>query len=42
MIACQLFSRIEIGKGYKIHVVINMTYQQFLTEWSDDRSDFIA
>ena len=42
MIACQLFSRIEIGKGYKIHVVINMTYQQFLSEWSDDRSDFIA
>ena len=42
MIACQLFSRIEIGKGYKIHVVINMTYQQFLSEWSDNRSDFIA
>ena len=33
MIACQLFSRVEVGKGYKIKVTMNMTYRQFVSEW---------
>lgn len=33
MIASQLFSRIEIGKGYTIHLEMNMTYKQFCEEW---------
>ena len=35
MIACLLFKRIEIGRDYKITVELNMTYQQFCSEWSD-------
>lgn len=35
MIANQLFSRVEIGKGYTIHMVMNMTYKQFCDEWAD-------
>ena len=35
MIACHLFKRIEIGRDYKISVELNMTYQQFCSEWSD-------
>ena len=38
MIACQLFERIEVGRGYNISVVLNMTYQQFISEWSDGKS----
>lgn len=34
MIACQLFKRIEIGRGYAISFELNMTYQQFCTEWN--------
>jgi len=34
MIACQLFKRIEVGRGYKISVELNMTYRQFCTEWN--------
>ncbi len=34
MIACQLFKRIEVGRGYKISVELNMTYWQFCTEWN--------
>ena len=30
MIACQLFSRVEVGKGYKVRIVMNMTYRQFV------------
>lgn len=30
MILCQLFSRVEVGKGYKVTVVLNMSYRQFL------------
>ncbi len=35
MIACQLFSRIEVGRDYNISVRLNMTYQQFCSEWND-------
>ena len=35
MIACNLFRRIEVGRDYKITVELNMTYQQFCSEWSE-------
>ena len=35
-IACQLFSRVEVGKGYKIKVTMNMTYRQFVSEWGGE------
>lgn len=35
MIACHLFNRIEVGKGYEISVELNMTYRQFCSEWND-------
>ncbi len=41
MIACQLFSRVEIGKGYKIHLEMNMTYRQFCEDWLGE-ADFTA
>jgi len=34
MIACQLFKKIEVGRGYDITFELNMTYQQFCTEWN--------
>ena len=37
MIACQLFKRVEIGKGYQIHIELNMTYRQFLEDWNGDK-----
>lgn len=44
MIICQLFRRIEVGKDYKVSVELNMTYQQFCSEWSNGREldDIIA
>ena len=33
MIACHLFRRIEVGRGYRIRVELNMTYRQFCIEW---------
>lgn len=36
MIACKLFKRIEVGRGYKASVELNMTYQQFCTEWGGE------
>ena len=36
VIANQLFSRVEIGKGYKIKITLNMTYRQFLEDWNED------
>lgn len=33
MIACQLFERIDLGKGYKIVLQLNVTYKQFCSEW---------
>ena len=33
MIVSQLFSRIEVGKGYKIHLEMNLTYKQFCEDW---------
>ena len=34
MIASQLFSRIEIGKGYEIHLELDTTFQTFCDEWA--------
>jgi len=36
MIACQLFSRIEIGKGYRIRAELAVTYRQFVEEWGGE------
>lgn len=33
MIACHLFKRIEVGRGYQIKAELNMTYKQFYSEW---------
>ena len=33
MIACQLFDRVELGKGYQITIHMNVTYKQFCSEW---------
>lgn len=33
MIVSEIFSRIEIGKGYKIRCVMNFTYKQFCEDW---------
>ena len=38
MIVCQLFSRVEVGKGYRIKVTMNMTYRQFVSEWGGENS----
>ena len=35
MIACHLFKRIEVGRDYKISAELNMSYQQFCSEWGD-------
>lgn len=32
MIACQLFDRVELGKGYELAIHMNMTYKQFCSE----------
>ncbi|MCM1181416.1 MAG: recombinase family protein [Clostridium sp.] len=36
MIACQLFDRIELGKDYNITIHMNITYQQFCSEWKSN------
>ena len=33
LIASTLFSRVEIGKGYHIHLELDTTYQAFCDEW---------
>ncbi len=42
MIVNQLFDRIEIGKGYKINFVLNLTYKQFCNEWMELSNTHIA
>ena len=34
MIISQLFSRIEVYKGYDVHIELNMDYKQFCEEWN--------
>ena len=36
MIACRLFKRVEIGRGYTIKITLNMTYKQFCDKYIDD------
>lgn len=38
MIISQLVSRIEISKGYKIHLELNMDYEQFCEGWNNLQS----
>ena len=35
MIVCRLFKRIEVGRGYHVSVELNVSYQQFCSEWND-------
>ena len=47
MIACQLFKKIEVGRGYNVTFELNMTYQQFCSEWDGlatifEQQDLIA
>ena len=42
MIACQLFKRIEVSKDYSIHVEVNLTYKQFLENWTGAKFDLSA
>ena len=39
MIACQLFSRVEVGRGYKVKIVMNMTYRQFVEDFGGEGMD---
>ena len=34
MIVCQLIKRVEINKGYEIHIEFNMDYEQFCLDWA--------
>ena len=40
MIACQLFKKIEVGRGYNVTFELNMTYQQFCSEWVEVTEEF--
>ena len=42
MIACQLFDRIELGKDYNIIMHMNVTYQQFCSEWKSKNSSQVT
>lgn len=37
MICCNLFKRIEMGKGYEVNVVLNTTYEDFFQQWGGDK-----
>jgi len=34
MIASQLIKRVEVSKGYRLNIELNITYQQFLEGWT--------
>ena len=42
MIANQIFSRIEVGKGYTIRYEMNMTYRQFCEEWMNSNIEAVT
>ena len=42
MIISQLISRIEIGKGYKISIQLNMDYEQFCEDWMNKEKEASA
>lgn len=42
MIACQLFTKIEVGKDYNVFVELNVTYKQFCSEWKSNCQKYIA
>ena len=37
MIACHMFQRIEVYKGYKIKVYLNSMYEQLCKAWGDPK-----
>lgn len=39
MIIAQLVDRIEVGRDYKVSIVLNMTYQQFCDNWDTVKSE---
>jgi len=39
MIISQLVDRIEVGREYKVSIVLNMTYQQFCKDWNTVNTD---
>lgn len=39
MIISQVASRIELGKGYKIKITLNMEYEQFCEGWAGITQD---
>ena len=39
MIIAQLVDRIEVGRDYKVSIVLNMTYQQFCDDWDTVNSE---
>ena len=42
MIISQLVKRIEISKGYKINIEMNMDYEQFCEGWNGLKEVVIA
>ena len=39
MIISQLVDWIEVGREYKVSIVLNMTYQQFCKDWNTVNTD---
>jgi DNA invertase Pin-like site-specific DNA recombinase len=33
MITCRLIKRVELERGYRVHITLNMDYEQFCDEW---------
>lgn len=42
MIACQLFTKIEVGRDYNVFVELNLTYKQFCSEWKNNCQNYMA
>ena len=42
MILSQLLHRVELGKGYKITVELNMSYRQFFKLAGEEIEDIVA
>ncbi len=42
VIASKLFKRVEMRKGYLIHVELNMSYQHFLENWTENDIEITA
>lgn len=42
MILSQLLHRVEVGRGYKITVELNMSYKQFFKLTGEEAEDILA